>query len=132
MAFRFLRDPLFLVAVSLFLLNIFFLKAHFSHNPFFHSYLTDLLCLPVWVPFMLWMMHLVQWRGDAAPHWLEILLPWLFWSCLFEVVLPHTSLFGRFAPGDPGDVAAYGAGGILGFFVWRAWYSAPRTLKLRA
>jgi hypothetical protein len=132
MPFRFLRDPIFLGAVTLFLLNIFVFKPHLPRNQFTHSYLTDLLCLPVWVPFMLWLMRIVKLRDDSPPRPLEILVPWVFWSLMFEVILPRTTLLGRFAPGDPLDVAAYGVGGIFGFLAWRAWYGAPRTLKLRA
>lgn len=130
MPFRFLRDPIFLAAVTLFLLNIFVLKPHLPRNHFTHGYLTDLLCLPVWVPFMLWVMRLCRLRSDGSPRPAEVWLPWLFWSLMFEAVLPHTSIFGRFAPGDPLDVLAYGVGGILAFIGWKAWYGAPHTLKL--
>ncbi|RYG56390.1 hypothetical protein EON80_29415 [bacterium] len=132
MPFRFLRDPFFQFSVALFLTNILLLKRYLPPNPITHSYLTDLLCLPVWVPFMLWVIRCLKLRDNAPPRPLEILLPWVFWSVMFEVVLPGSPLLGGFAKGDPLDVAVYGVGGLLGFLIWRAWYRAPGTLKLRA
>ena len=122
MRFLFLRDPLFLFSVALYLFNRGFLKAHFPQDQFLHGYLTDVLCLPVWVPFMVWGMRKFGLRDESPPRWSEILVPLVFWSLMFEFWLPQTTVFGRFAPGDPFDIMAYTVGGILAFGIWKIIY----------
>ena len=122
MRFLFLRDPLFLGSVALYFLNRGFLKAEFPENLFLHGYLTDVLCLPVWVPFMVWGMRKLGLRDESPPRWSEILVPLVFWSLMFEFWLPQTTVFGRFSRGDPFDIMAYAAGGIAAFLVWKLFY----------
>lgn len=111
------RDPLWLCSVALFALNRWWIKPNFS-GAFWHSSLNDVLCLPAWMPIMVWLFARLRLRDWTPPRPLEIVVCWLFWSVVFEVWMPHTSAFGRFAPGDPMDVLAYGAGGVIGFLWW--------------
>ncbi|HEX9995769.1 MAG TPA: hypothetical protein VGB45_01390 [Abditibacterium sp.] len=130
MRFLFLRDPLFLFSVALYFFNRFFLKAQFPQNQFLHGYLTDLLCLPVWVPFMVWGMRKFGLRDESPPRWSEIFIPLAFWSLMFEFWLPQTTFFGTFAPGDLFDIMAYTVGGVGAFLIWKLIYR--RVLNLAA
>ena len=53
MRFRYLRDPLFLACVVVYFVNRFVLKAVWEAG-FVHTHLNDLICVPFWVPIMLW------------------------------------------------------------------------------
>ena len=112
-----LRDWLWITSVALVVLNKLWIKPHFS-GAFWHSSLNDVLCLPVWMPIMVWVFARFRWREASPPRTLEILVCWIFWSLVFEVWLPHTDIFGRFASGDPLDVLAYGVGGVTALFWW--------------
>ncbi|RYG57576.1 hypothetical protein EON80_28135 [bacterium] len=115
-----LRDALWLGSVALFVLNKLWIKPHFS-GAFWHSSLNDVLCLPVWMPIMVWIFARVRLRDGAPPRPFEILVCWLFWSFVFEVVIPSTTALGGFSAGDPLDVLAYGSGGVLGLMWWEHW-----------
>ncbi len=123
MRFLFGRDPIFLFSVALYFINRQFLKTAFPDNAFLHGYLTDCLCLPVWVPLMVWGMRQMRLRDASPPRWNEIFLPLLIWSLMFEFWLPQTEVFGHFAPGDPFDIVAYALGGIIAFGGWKIIYS---------
>jgi hypothetical protein len=133
MKFRFLSDPIFLASVALYALNRWLLRPAFPDNGFLHGYLTDLLCLPVFVPFLVWAMWRLKLRDDAPPRWSEIVIPLVFWSLMFEFWLPQTTIFGRFSRGDPFDIVAYASGGIFAFGIWKTLYrirfSRPVSLK---
>ncbi len=129
MRFLFLRDPIFLASVTFYFLNRLFLKTAFPESAFLHGYFTDSLCLPVWVPLMVWGMRKLRLRDDSPPRWSEILIPLIFWSLIFEYWLPQTEVFGHFAPGDPFDIAAYALGGILAFSGWKTFYSTHRSSR---
>lgn len=117
--FRYLRDPVFLVSLGLFLANKLVLKPH-TGNVFVHGYLNDLLCIPLWVPVMLTGMRLCRFRNhDRFPSSLEILIPLIFWSAVFEVWLPRTRAFGIVTTADPLDVLAYAVGAAMASVSWR-------------
>lgn len=118
MNFRYLRDPLFLFSVALFAANRWILKPHLSW-PILHNSLNDLLCIPVWVPFMLYVMRRFKMRdNDGPPTGPEILVPLIFWSFVFEVWLPHVNLGPENMVGDPKDVLAYAAGAAAAWMWW--------------
>ena len=56
MPFKYLRDPLFVACVVAYLVNRFAIKPAVVGG-FFHDHLNDLICIPVWVPVMLWGMR---------------------------------------------------------------------------
>ncbi|BCM90366.1 hypothetical protein IAD21_02218 [Abditibacteriota bacterium] len=114
------RDALWLGSVALVVLNKVWIKPHFS-GAFWHSSLNDVMCLPVWMPIMVWLFARLRLRDSSPPRALEMVVCWAFWSVVFEVWLPHTMIFGRFAPGDPMDVLAYGGGGVVGLVWWEHW-----------
>jgi hypothetical protein len=64
--YRYLKDPLFLFCLGLYFINRWVLKPYFP-NEISRSYLNDLICLPFWVPIMLFIMRKTGLRGDDAP-----------------------------------------------------------------
>jgi hypothetical protein len=125
MRFAYLRDPLFLGSVLLYLANRLVLKPLLP-NAFCHSYLNDLLCLPLWVPVMLWIMRRLSLRHhDRPPEAHEILVPLILWPVIFELVLPQAPGFTGLAISDYVDVLFHAAGGLLAAGFWRTWYREP-------
>ena len=122
MRYRYLRDPLFLACVLAYLVNRLVLKAVWKTG-FVHEHLNDLICVPFWVPVMLWAeRRLGLRRDDGPPEAVEIVIPLVVWSWVFEVVLPGTELFGRYCVADHRDVLCYAAGALGAAVFWRWWY----------
>jgi hypothetical protein len=127
MRYRYLKDPLFLFCLVVYFANRWILKVHFS-TEFSHNYLNDLICLPFWIPIMLFLMRKTGLRrNDAPPQGLEILLPLFIWSWAFEVYLPRQSFFEGLAFSDPLDILCYTAGACAAAIFWTYWYR-PRAL----
>ncbi len=122
-----LRDPLWLASLALFALNLWWIKPNFA-GWFWHGSLNDVLCLPVSMPVCVWVLARLKWRDGGPPRAPEIALCLLFWSLIFEVLLPQTDVFGRFAAGDPLDVLAYAIGGVVGWIWWHFCVARP-TLR---
>lgn len=129
MRYRYLKDPLFLFCVCLYFINRWVLKPYLP-NVFCRSYLNDVICLPFWIPIMLFLMRKVGLRkDDAPPSASEILIPLLVWSWVFEVYLPSTSLFKGLATSDYRDIVAYTVGGFLGAMFWKGWHGERADRK---
>lgn len=124
MPFRYFRDPLWLAAVALYFLNRVLLKPHVG-AAFFRDHLNDLLCIPIWVPVMVWLMRRSGLRRhDAPPGAGEIVIPLVVWSAVFELWLPTVTLPGRPAVADPHDILWYAVGGCVAATYWRFRYRA--------
>lgn len=120
MRFAYLRDPLFLGCFALYWINRLALEKLWPAGPH-HAYLNDLLLVPFWIPPMLWAQRALRLRThDGPPEPPEIAVPVVIWSVWFELLLP-----GRVtgAVGDPLDVVAYVAGGIIAWSAWK-WNGA--------
>ena len=133
MPFRYLRDPLFLFCVALYFVNRFVFKS-FIHSGFLgafaHDSLNDVLCIPFWTPIMVWTMRKLKWRtSDAAPQGMEIVLPLILWSWLFELILPNLRPFQRLAICDPNDILCYTAGAFFAAIFWQYYYAAPKIKR---
>jgi len=129
MRFRYLKDPLFLFCVALYFLNRLVLKPHFS-NAFLQCYLNDVICIPFWIPIMLFIMKALDLRkSDDLPTAFEILIPLILWSWVFEAYLPFTSMFKHLATSDYRDVLAYTIGGGLSGLIWRFLYQQTSAAK---
>ena len=129
MVFKYLRDPLFLFCMALYFVNRFVLKP-LVPSPFFHNHLNDVICIPFWVPIMLYLMRKCRLRGDDDPpksH--EILVPLVLWSMVFEVWLPNTSLFHGLAVPDRMDVLSYASGALMAAIFW-SWFYRKRVTKM--
>ena len=131
MPFRYLRDPLFLFCVALYFVNRFGMKPHVHGGivgRFLHDSLNDVLCLPFWVPILVWTMRRTGLRrGDGPPQAAEILVPLLLWSWFFELVLPTWGPFRHLAVCDVSDVLCYTVGALLAALFWSGYYSAWNT-----
>jgi len=129
MTFKYLRDPLFLCCVFLYFLNRLILKPHFT-VAFFHNSLNDIICIPFWIPVMLWCMRKTGLRNnDEPPQWYEIFLPLIVWSAVFEVFLPQLKLFRGIAIADPTDVLYYVSGACIASVFWQTWYRRVDKMK---
>jgi hypothetical protein len=125
MRFRYLKDPFFLLCVSLYFVNRWILKPYLPE--FSRSYLNDVICLPFWVPIMLFIMRRVGLRtNDLPPTAGEVLIPLLVWSWVFEIYLPSVSFFEGFATADFLDILCYTSGACFAAVVWRLWYAEWR------
>jgi len=123
--FGYLRDGLFLVCCSLYALNRWILKPHI-HSLFLHDHFNDLLLIPCALPPLLLLQRWLKLREhDQLPTAGEIALYVLVWSVLFELVGPHIM---RGKVGDPWDVVAYFAGGILAGLWWHRRRFVPSRL----
>ena len=134
MKFRYLTDPLFLAVVVLYFLNRYLFEPYLSCS-FFSSYVNDLICIPFWVPIMVWAMRVTRARShDLPPTPSEVLIPLLIWSLAFELIFPNVGpLVGRtFA--DPKDILCYAVGACCAVVFWRRWYirqeEGPNTQSL--
>jgi len=122
-SFQYLRDPLFLVCFILYWVNR-FLEDYDLSTPFLRSYLNDLLCVPFWIPIMLWVnRRLGLRRHDAPPLSYEIVIPLLIWVVVFEVILPSTHIWRGVAVADPNDVLCYSLGGLIAARIWEWRYA---------
>jgi hypothetical protein len=129
MRFRYLQDPLFLASLILYAVNRWFLKRAVA-SAFLHDHLNDLLCIPFWVPIMLWAMRKGGLRNDnAPPRSYEILVPLVVWSLTFEVLLPRLGPFQHLAHADPFDVLAYAVGALIAAVFWRLWYAGDGWVR---
>lgn len=87
------------------------------HSVFLRGYFNDVLLIPCALPLVLWLHRRLGLRAhDAAPQWGEIFFHLVVWSVLFEAIGPHIM---RGVTGDPWDVVAYCAGGIVSGWWWR-------------
>ena len=115
--FRYLTDPLFLVSCFLYALNRWVLKPHLAYA-FLHNHFNDVLLIPCALPPLLLMQRSLKLRShDRFPEFGEIALYFAVWSVLFEVIGPRLM---PWTVGDPWDVAAYAAGGVLAGLWWHA------------
>ncbi len=96
---------------------------HLLAGGFAHDHLNDLICLPFWVPIMVFLMRKARLRpDDGPPRGAEILVPLLLWSAIFELWLPHVPYFSHLATADPGDILWYAIGGLVASVVWEVLY----------
>ena len=122
MAFRYLTDPLFLVCFSAYFGQR-MLKTYDLSTPLLSSYLNDVICIPFWIPVMLWVERRVGLRPhDDPPHAFEVVIPLLLWALVFEVALPITKTFSGLAVPDPNDVLCYAVGAFVSTRFWAWWY----------
>jgi hypothetical protein len=121
--FGYLRDPLFLFCLLTYIVNRLVLKSIWKEG-FVHEHLNDLLCLPFWVPIMLFAQRRLGLRdSDDSPRPGELVIPLLVWSWVFEILLPELPfLRGRFVA-DPLDILYYSLGALLAGLFWKWWYS---------
>ncbi|HLJ96675.1 MAG TPA: hypothetical protein VKU02_26115 [Gemmataceae bacterium] len=121
MRFRYLRDPLFLICVATYFVNRLVLKSHWKDG-FVHEHLNDLICIPFWVPIMLFAQRRVGLRDDAPPRPGELVIPLILWSWVFEIFVPAIDGLGDRFVADHLDVLFYAIGALGAAVFWRLWY----------
>ncbi|MCC7374339.1 MAG: hypothetical protein IT581_06770 [Verrucomicrobiales bacterium] len=112
-------DPACLAAWVLYAANRWWAIPHWG-GWLLRGQFNDFLLIPAALPPVL---ALQRWLGlrtdDRPPLWREIGFHLLVWSILFEAVGPHLLR----VTGDPYDVVAYAAGGLIGGVWWNGWDS---------
>ena len=127
--FRYFADPVCAFALIAFAVNRFWLKPQGISGTFGQWYLNDVLCLPLFLPMILWLQRRMGLREhDGPPRAWEVLQHWAIFSILFEVILPHFPQYFLTAA-DPWDVVAYWVGG-MGAWMW--WNRRRLCLSLDA
>ncbi len=130
MRFRYLRDPVFLSSVLLYLVNRFLLKPNSSHW-FIHSYVNDFLCVPMLVPVTITLGRFMRFRRhDGPPNTMEIVFPVLIWSVLFEIVFPELDFWNQWVFGDPFDILCYCSSAVVAAHCWKRLYVPVNPRKL--
>jgi hypothetical protein len=120
--FAYLRDRLFLVCCALYAINRWVVKPHVD-NWFIQGYFNDVLLIPCALPPLLLAQRWLRLRlDDEPPRPGEIFFQWAVWSVLFEWIGPHI----MHVVGDPWDVVAYAAGGVVAGLWWRRSQWLPR------
>ncbi|WP_395746186.1 hypothetical protein [Prosthecobacter sp.] len=129
--FRCFRDSLFLTGWLAYGINRCFIKPHVGSG-FMMFHFNDLWLIPCALPPVLWLHHRLGLRAqEGPPRPGEIAGHLVFWSLLFEWLLPHiTSRTG----GDPADVVAYAAGALVAGLWWNRdhWFTARAPAHGRA
>ena len=129
MPYRYLRDPLFLFCLVLYFTNRWALKPLLP-NAFSQDYLNDLICIPFWVPIMVFIMRKLGLRkDDVPPRGDEILIPLILWSVIFELWLPTVGPFRELAFSDHVDILFYAIGGLLASLFWKRWYQSKSSVQ---
>jgi len=127
MRFLYLRDPLFLLCVLTYFVNRWVLKSIWQSG-FVHEHLNDLICIPFWVPIMLYAQRRLNLRhSDGRPEAGELIIPLIIWSWVFEIILPWTDILGERCVADYLDVMHYALGALIAGLFWRWWYGADVT-----
>jgi len=122
MRFKYLRDPLFMACVALYIANRLVLRPLLPFA-FLDCYVNDLVCIPFWVPIMLIGMRRCRLRcDDAPPRSYEILVPLIVWSVVFEYWLPHSDLLSGLVIADHFDILCYVVGALVAGLFWKHHY----------
>ena len=120
--FHYFRDALFLTSCLAYGINRFFIKPQ-ALPGFMMFHFNDLWLIPCALPPVLWLHRRLGLRSqDVPPQPGEIAVHLVFWSLLFEWIIPtitHTS-------GDSADVVAYAVGAVIAGLWWNRsrWFAA--------
>lgn len=115
--FRYLRDPVFVVACGLYAGNR-WLLVPWLHLRALRAWGDNLLLIPCALPPLLLAQRWARLRDhDQPPTAGEVLAHLAAWAVLFEVLGPRLTAH---ATGDPGDVVAYAVGAAAALAAWHA------------
>jgi len=128
-SFRYFTDPACVISLIIYPINRFYLKPHHIGGWFTHGYLNDVLCLPLFVPMILYVQHIVGLRRHVRfPSLWEIFQSWAAFVLVFQVITPrYPKVF--ITAGDPFDILAYLVGGIVAGIYW---HIASRGVSVEA
>jgi hypothetical protein len=131
-AFRYWRDPIFLVSLAAYIINRAVIKPSLHHySPLFHGHLDDALTVPVALPLYLLVYRWIRLRpDDAPPRWWEVALHLAVWEFFFKWYGPfvlHRAVY------DPVDIECIAAGGVIAWALWqREWLLRALIFKPQA
>lgn len=130
MPYRYLRDPLFVICFLVYGLHRWLAACDLS-TPLLRGYLNDLICIPFWVPIMVWIIRKLGLREhDAPPNSIEVVTPLLIICVLFEVVIPAQRAWPVPTIADPYDILAYCVGALAAVVFWKWHYRQRQSLLL--
>src|ERR1700677_4634036 len=88
--FRYFADPVCITCLVIYPINRFYLKPHHIGGWFTHGYLNDVLCLPMFVPMILYIQRALGLRThDGYPRLWELFQNWAIFSIVFQAILPR-------------------------------------------
>ena len=118
--FNYLKDPLFLVTVALYILSRYIVRPLTTGKiDFFNSYFNDLICIPFCLPIVLFLTRKVRLRNhDEPPDIYELCFYLLLWSLFFEYIAPMYGRYLNHPVADPWDVVCYIVGGVIAGIYW--------------
>src|SRR4051812_42789120 len=94
--FRYALDPVSILAGILYLVGRFGLRPHHLGGAFVRDYLNDVLCLPLFLPLILYIQRRLRLRmHDELPRLWEVLQSWVVFSIVFELILPRCAPYFR-------------------------------------
>lgn len=106
-----LKNPFFVAACLLFWVNQYLEKIQGIYLPFVHAYLDDILAMPVVLGITLQVFQWIHPKKSAFRFTpVQVIVGWLYFSFLFEFLLPKWS---DIYVADPIDVLMYGLGCLL-------------------
>lgn len=129
--FRYLKDPLFLATMALYVLNRYIVRPlAIGKIDFFNCYFNNLICIPFCLPIVLFLTRAVRLRShDEPPDIYELCFYLLMWSFFFEYVAPKYGRYLNYPVGDPWDVVFYVVGGLVAGIYWNCEISKSRIAK---
>ena len=118
--FRYLADPVCIVSLCLYTLNRFVLKPHHIGGWFTHGYFNDVLCLPLFVPMILYVQHLIGFRRHYGyPRAWEIFQNFAAFTIVFQLS-SRVSPNGSFPRAIRGISSPIWPAGVIAGMVWSA------------
>jgi len=131
--FNYLKDPLFLVTVGLYILSRYIIRPLTTGKiNFFSSYFNDLICIPFCLPIVLFLTRALRLRShDEPPDIYELCFYLLLWSFFFEYIAPMYGRYFNYPVGDPWDVVCYVAGGLIAGIYWNCQIRKSRSAEER-
>jgi hypothetical protein len=116
--FRYVTDPICIACLLLYPLNRWYLKPHRIGGHFTVAFLNDTICLPLFLPMILYLQRrLGVRRHDGPPRLWEVLQHWAIFSVVFKAIMPRFPQVFR-TSGDPWDMLAYIGGGLIAWAIW--------------
>ena len=113
--FLYWRDPVCLIATAAYAINRWLVPAALQAM-WWRGHFSDVMFVPVGLPWWLWLERRVGWRrDDDVPRWNEIAFVFVTWTIAAEVLAPRW--FVR-STGDVWDAVAYAGGALIVGLVW--------------
>ena len=115
--FRYVLDPLFLLASGLYVLNRVLFKPNWGGAfPFLRNHLDDCLLISAALPVLLWVFRKLGLRNHDFPPTRGEVLQWtVLWAATFEWAFPR--FLGK-GTADWRDALCYAAGAALACWLW--------------